>query len=130
MLKILSLRHYFGRENNFEQLTVSHLLAFYMYWITIEKKTYTFSVHSFYNSFAPLGRMYFCIICRKSIFHLSVVSQCTSVLRVYQPADNLAFHMFTLFNLLSMISDLWRLDCHLYSFIILMYPVIMKVILN
>lgn len=58
-------------------------------------------------NFPSWGRICFCITYRKNIFHLSVASQHTSILRVLPPAGNLAFQMFLLCNILLMISDFW-----------------------
>jgi hypothetical protein len=44
---------------------------------------------------------------------LSAASLHPEMLEVCPPPDNLAFQMFTLFNLLSMIGHLLKLDCHL-----------------
>lgn len=131
MLEILSNQASLWGKNNFEHFTVCHLLTFYICCISVEKE-YIYILNSKLLWFIcpSWGEDILVHNIKEKHFHSSVVSQHTSVLRGCQPANNLVFQVFMLFSLLSVISDLWRLDCHLYSFIIFMYPVIMKVILN
>lgn len=118
-LKFSAIRHHSeGKKNYFEHFTVYHLLTFKYVVSLLRKNIYILNSKLFQFIYPSWRRICFCITYRKK-FYLSVVSQHSSILRVFQPADNLTFQMFFLFDSLSMIRDLWRLNCHLCSFVTL-----------